>query len=42
MVRRDLRSAHVSLEEPDAEDHPVTVRGSVAETVLELLRRLGT
>jgi carbohydrate kinase (thermoresistant glucokinase family) len=39
-----LQSQFDTLEEPDADEHPVTVivRGSVAETVLELLRRLGT
>jgi carbohydrate kinase (thermoresistant glucokinase family) len=39
-----LQSQFDTLEEPDPDEHPVTVtvQGSVAETVLELLRRLGT
>ena len=39
-----LQSQFDTLEEPGADEHPVTVtvEGSVAETVLELLRRLGT
>jgi carbohydrate kinase (thermoresistant glucokinase family) len=39
-----LQSQFDTLEEPDADEHPVTVsmRGSLAETVLELLRRLRT
>lgn len=39
-----LQSQLDTLEEPDAHEHPVTVtvQGSVAETVLELLRQLGT
>ena len=39
-----LQSQFDTLEEPDADEHPVTVivQDSAAETVLELLRRLGT
>jgi len=43
MVPSLLQSQLDALEEPDADEHPVTVttQGSVAETVLEVLRRLG-
>jgi gluconate kinase len=45
-VRRSspLKSQFDTLEEPDADEHPVTVivQDSAAQTVLELLRRLGT
>src|SRR5215472_7685621 len=39
-----LRSQFETLEEPGEDEHPVvvTVRGSIAETVTELLQRLGT
>jgi carbohydrate kinase (thermoresistant glucokinase family) len=39
-----LQSQFDTLAEPDADEHPVTVivQDSAAETVLELLRRLGT
>ena len=39
-----LRSQFETLEEPGEDEHPlvVTVHGSIAETVTELLQRLGT
>jgi len=39
-----LRSQFETLEEPSEDEHPVvvTVHGSIAETVTELLQRLGT
>jgi len=39
-----LRSQFETLEEPSEDEHPVvvTVHGSIAETVTELLQRLAT